>query len=136
MWALQGWRDKLAAGFTHSAAPSGDKLGTLLDPIADKLLVMGPHRCDFTEVLPAGHAAFVVVHEGTLNIGGHDVPGVGLAQLGDGDAVQFTAVGGPAKALLIAGRPLKEPVAWHGPFVMNTEAELMQAIDDYQAGRF
>lgn len=95
-----------------------------------------PEGATFTEVLPAGHAAFVVVHEGTLNIGGHDVPGVGLAQLGDGDAVQFTAVGGPAKALLIAGRPLKEPVAWHGPFVMNTEAELMQAIDDYQAGRF
>lgn len=95
-----------------------------------------PEGASFTEVLPAGHAAFVVVHEGSVNVGGHEVQGVGLAQLGDGDAVQFSAVGGPAKALLIAGRPLKEPVAWHGPFVMNTEAELMQAIDDYQAGRF
>jgi hypothetical protein len=76
------------------------------------------------------------VHDGVVAIGGHEVSGVGLAHLGDGDAVRLTAVGGPAKALLISGRPLKEPVAWHGPFVMNTTAELMQAIEDYQAGRF
>jgi redox-sensitive bicupin YhaK (pirin superfamily) len=86
--------------------------------------------------LPAGHAAFVVVHEGTVDVGGHEVQGVGLAHLGEGEAVRFRAVGGPAKALVIAGRPLNEPVAWHGPFVMNTTDEVMQAIDDYQAGRF
>jgi redox-sensitive bicupin YhaK (pirin superfamily) len=95
-----------------------------------------PAGATFDEALPPGHAAFVVVHEGTVAIGGHEVAGVGLAHLGDGDAVRFTAVGGSAKALLVAGRPLNEPVAWHGPFVMNTTAELMQAIEDYQAGRF
>jgi redox-sensitive bicupin YhaK (pirin superfamily) len=95
-----------------------------------------PAGAKFTETLPAGHAAFVVVHDGRVAIGGHEVAGVGLAQLGPGDAVQFEAVGGPARALVIAGRPLQEPVAWHGPFVMNTPDELMQAIDDYQAGRF
>ena len=76
------------------------------------------------------------MHEGTVDVGGHRVEGVGLAHLGDGDAVGFTAVDGPANALVIAGKPLREPVAWHGPFVMNTNEELMQAIDDYQAGRF
>jgi hypothetical protein len=95
-----------------------------------------PDGGTFTEPLPSGHAAFVVVHEGTVDIGGQAVEGVGLAQLGEGEAVQFRAVGEAAKALVIAGRPLNEPVAWHGPFVMNTTAELMQAIDDYQAGRF
>jgi redox-sensitive bicupin YhaK (pirin superfamily) len=95
-----------------------------------------PAGTTFTEPLPSGQVAFVVVHEGTVEIGGQRVEGVGLAQLGDGEAAQFRAVGGTAKALLIAGRPLNEPVAWHGPFVMNTTAELMQAIDDYQAGRF
>ena len=76
------------------------------------------------------------MHDGSIEAGGQRVDAVGLVQLGDGDAVQFSAVGGPARALLIAGRPLNEPVAWHGPFVMNTTAELMQAIDDFQAGRF
>jgi redox-sensitive bicupin YhaK (pirin superfamily) len=95
-----------------------------------------PSGASFMEPLPRGHAAFVVVHEGTVEVGGHHVQGVGLAQLGEGDAVRFSAAAGPAKALLVAGRPLNEPVAWHGPFVMNTNAELLQAIDDYQAGRF
>jgi redox-sensitive bicupin YhaK (pirin superfamily) len=95
-----------------------------------------PVGATFTERLPVGHAAFVVVHEGAVEIGGQTVAAVGLAQLGAGDAARFTAVGGPAKALLVAGQPLNEPVAWHGPFVMNTDEELMQAIDDFQAGRF
>lgn len=95
-----------------------------------------PEGASFTEPLPGGHAAFVVVHEGNVDIAGREVQGVSLAQLGAGDAVRFIAVGGPARALLVSGRPLNEPVAWHGPFVMNTTAELMQAIDDYQAGRF
>src|SRR5512137_375028 len=76
-----------------------------------------PAGATFSEALPPGHAAFVVVHEGTVNVGGHEVSGVGLAHLGDGEAVRLTAVGGTAKALLIAGRPLNEPVAGHGPFV-------------------
>ena len=80
-----------------------------------------PAGATFTEALPAGHAAFVVVHEGTLKIGGHDVEGVGLAQLGDGDAVRFSAADGAGKGARHCGRPLNEPVAWYGPFVMNTD---------------
>lgn len=128
-----GVRVKVVAGAT-ARGTAGPVTAAATD--ARYLDVEVPDGATFTEALPAGHAGFVVVHEGTVAFGGTQVTGVGLAQLGDGDAVEFTAVGGPAKALVIAGRPLREPVAWHGPFVMNTHAELIAAIDDFQTGRF
>jgi redox-sensitive bicupin YhaK (pirin superfamily) len=57
-----------------------------------------------------------------------------LAVFGDGDTVHFAA-GEHAQAMLLSGVPLREPVVQYGPFVMNTEREIMQAIEDYQAGR-
>ena len=58
-----------------------------------------------------------------------------IAVLSDGDTVSFSAPTG-ARLILVAGKPLREPVAKHGPFVMNTHAELVQAFEDFQAGRF
>jgi len=95
-----------------------------------------PAGADFVEPVSSDRAVLVVVHEGRVAIGDRVVEAVGLAELGAGDSVAFRAVDGPARALLIAGKPLNEPVAWHGPFVMNTYDELVQAVDDYQAGRF
>ena len=59
-----------------------------------------------------------------------------LAQLGAGDRLLAEADGGRAHLVVIAGRPLGEPVARYGPFVMNTREEIMQAFADFQAGRF
>lgn len=95
-----------------------------------------PQGSGLIERVPADRAALVVVHEGRLVIGDRTVEAVGLAELGNGDTVAMRAADGPARALLIAGKPLNEPVAWHGPFVMNTYPELVQAVEDYQAGRF
>ncbi|MHB9050411.1 MAG: pirin-like C-terminal cupin domain-containing protein, partial [Thiomonas delicata] len=50
--------------------------------------------------------------------------------------LRVQAASTPARFLVIAGKPLHEPVAHYGPFVMNTREELMQAVQDYQAGRF
>jgi quercetin 2,3-dioxygenase len=95
-----------------------------------------PQGAEFTEPVAADRAGFVVVHAGQVDVAGQVIEAVGLSQLGAGDTVRLRAVGGPARALLIAGKPLNEAVAWYGPFVMNTHAEIVQAIEDYQAGRF
>ena len=58
-----------------------------------------------------------------------------LANTAGSDGVRLQAAEAPTRALLIAGRPLGEPIAQYGPFVMNTEAELVQAVRDFQAGR-
>jgi quercetin 2,3-dioxygenase len=95
-----------------------------------------PPGTALNEALPPDHAAFVVVYEGSVEAGGQRLPALTLAQLGTGDAVELRALDGPARALLVSGRPLNEPVAWHGPFVMNTQEEIVQAVQDFQAGRF
>jgi redox-sensitive bicupin YhaK (pirin superfamily) len=95
-----------------------------------------PAGGEFVEPMPAGRAAIIVVHAGRVDIGGTALDAVGLAELGAGDTLRLAAIDGPASALVIAGQPLREPIAWYGPFVMNNEAELVQAVEDYQAGRF
>ncbi|HEY6612473.1 MAG TPA: pirin-like C-terminal cupin domain-containing protein, partial [Pseudomonas sp.] len=58
-----------------------------------------------------------------------------LARLGDGDSLHLTSAHG-ARVLLIAGRPLHEPIVQHGPFVMNTREQIEQALADFRSGRF
>jgi len=90
--------------------------------------------------LPEGHHAFAYAYEGGLSIGeGADARPVAsqeLAVLGGGNALRLTAGSTEARLILVAGRPLREPVMRHGPFVMNTRQELMQAFVDFQEGRF
>jgi len=92
----------------------------------------------FAQALPPRFNAFVYVYRGALEIGGTRVPSQRMAILknaADSDGVLLRAAE-PARALLIAGMPLGEPIAQHGPFVMNTRQELFQAVQDYQAGKF
>jgi redox-sensitive bicupin YhaK (pirin superfamily) len=90
----------------------------------------------FAQSLPARHNAFVYVYRGELRVGDTPVPTQRMAILrnaGDGVVLHADA---PARALLVAGQPLNEPIAQYGPFVMNTKEEIMQAVQDFQAGRF
>ncbi len=85
--------------------------------------------------VPAKHNVFLYVYRGELEVTGEVVPEHRMAILAnDGDTVNMHA-NQPSRVLLIAGRPLNEPIAQHGPFVMNTDEELQQAIADYQTGR-
>ena len=97
-----------------------------------------PLGASFTQALPGSHNAFVYVYRGGLRIGDTDVPVQRLAILGhdvDSDGVVLKAAAA-ARALLISGKPLDEPIAQHGPFVMNTKDEIFQAVRDYQSGKF
>jgi redox-sensitive bicupin YhaK (pirin superfamily) len=86
--------------------------------------------------LPADDSAFAYVFEGGAKIGGEQVARGELAVLGNGERVEFAAGPEGARLVLIAGRPLNEPVAKYGPFVMNTNDEIRQAVHDYQTGKF
>ena len=93
----------------------------------------------FTQNIPSSHNAFVYVYRGTLDVtsieGSETVPLQRMAILSNGgDGVQLHGQAG-TRALLITGQPLREPIAQYGPFVMNTREELMQAVEDFQAGR-
>jgi redox-sensitive bicupin YhaK (pirin superfamily) len=85
--------------------------------------------------LPPAYAAYPYVFEGKLRVEGREVQDGQLAVLGDGATVRLDAAEN-AQALLLAGVPLREPIAQYGPFVMNTAQEIEEAIDDYRAGRF
>jgi redox-sensitive bicupin YhaK (pirin superfamily) len=88
---------------------------------------------EVTLPLAADHRALVYVFEGALQVGGREVKDGQLAVLGAGDTVRLR--GGPGRALLLAGVPINEPVARYGPFVMNSEREILEAVRDFQSGR-
>ncbi len=100
-----------------------------------------PALGSFQQAIPAGHNAFCYVYQGSGRFGGTaDAPGKTLegpmlAVLGDGDHLNVSSEG-EVRFLLAAGKPLGEPVARGGPFVMNTPEEIEQAYRDYRAGTF
>jgi len=97
-----------------------------------------PPGRSFVHELPPGHNAFLYVYEGDVSVGADSPRGLprhSAGVLSGGDAVTVQAAAAGARFVLLAGRPLHEPVAQYGPFVMNTAAELEQAVRDYQTGR-
>lgn len=84
--------------------------------------------------IPSDHNVALYVFEGQAEVHARRIARSELAVLEGGDSVGFASAGG-AQLLLLAGRPLNEPIAWGGPFVMNTEAEIAQAWADFRAGK-
>jgi redox-sensitive bicupin YhaK (pirin superfamily) len=97
-----------------------------------------PAGASFEQALPAGHNAFFYVYRGEVLVDGKAVPAARMAILDNApgaDGVRIKAET-PSRLILIAGRPLNEPIAQYGPFVMNTNDEVFQAVEDFRAGRF
>src|SRR6185436_2299401 len=131
-----GVRVKIIAGSLDGATGPVQQPAT--DPIyMDIRLDAG---VEFALPVPAGHSAFVYVYEGSLAAGverdAATINAQELAVLGDGSEVRLAGRAPQTRAILVAGRPLREPVARYGPFVMNTREEIMQAFNDFQAGKF
>jgi redox-sensitive bicupin YhaK (pirin superfamily) len=94
-----------------------------------------PAGARFETPVAAGRNVFLYVVRGQVSVAGTTVPEWNLAALGEGETVAITAAS-DAVVLLGHALPIGEPVFSHGPFVMNTREEIVQAIQDYQAGKF
>jgi redox-sensitive bicupin YhaK (pirin superfamily) len=94
-----------------------------------------PAGAGYRLALQRGHNAFTYAYEGSARIGGKALPQQHAGILGEGDFVEIEAGPEDLRLILVAGKPIGEPVAQYGPFVMNTREEIEQALDDYRHGR-
>jgi quercetin 2,3-dioxygenase len=153
------YRDIAAAEIPALALPGGGEIrviagtatvGThrVTGPVntADRPLTTDPLYLDlhlpsgarFEHGIAPGYTAFAYAYEGEVTVGdgaaARVLPHQAAGVLGDGDTAVFTAGANGARLILLAGKPLREPIVQYGPFVMNTRDEIEQAIRDYQAG--
>ena len=126
---------RVLAGSSHGVAGAVERPDTA--PLY--LDIHLPAGTTFSSRLPATHNAFAYVYRGAARIAGTLVAARNMAILGneaEAGGVTVTADGDAARLILVAGKPLGEPVVQYGPFVMNSEEEIRQAINDFRAGRF
>ncbi len=125
---------QVIAGSTHGVDGAVQREGT--EPLY--LDIELPAGASIEQALPAGHNAFTYVFRGEAVVAGKGVPATRMAIFDNAEGADGVVIKAatPTRLLLIAGRPLKEPIAQYGPFVMNTQAELQQAVEDFRAGRF
>ncbi|TCK16937.1 hypothetical protein DFR30_0156 [Thiogranum longum] len=117
--------------------------GAVIQPLTEALYldIRVPAGQQFVESLPSSHNAFIYMIEGQTNVADENGQATQLVRddlcvLGEGDAIKLNTGKSEARFLLVAGKPLGEPVARGGPFVMNTRSEVQQAFEDYEQGKF
>ncbi|MBX3192823.1 MAG: pirin family protein [Labilithrix sp.] len=151
-----GYRDLQPADIPTASLPGGvtarvvaGRVGDVVGPIDDAratepvfVELQLPADAEVDLALPRGHEVFVYPFDGGVEVGDAEKAQAlargelaVLTNAGE-ERVRIKARGGEARALVIAGKPLREPIAQHGPFVMNTVDELRQAVEDFQDGKF
>lgn len=111
--------------------------GPIRDPNTDVVyfdVTLEPDR-DFTQPLAPDFSAFIYVFEGDATTGDTRLPRHSLAVLAGGESVDIRAGNAGARFILVAGRPLKEPIVQYGPFVMTSREEIERAFYDYSNNR-
>jgi redox-sensitive bicupin YhaK (pirin superfamily) len=130
----QGVKVRVIAGSSNGVEGAVTRVVT--DPLY--LDIHLPAGAEFSTALPATHNAFIYVYRGTAMIDGVQVAsrrmGI-LNNMPEADGVTLSATG-DTRLILIAGKPLNEPIVQYGPFVMNTQHEIHQALSDYNNGHF
>lgn len=135
-----GARVKVIAGKLQAdgRTVAGPIQGGATDPLY--LDVTLPGGCTLRQPVNADYHALIYVYEGNVAVGSEeasrplDTHNAGI--VGKGNTIEVKAGGEGARFLVLAGKPLNEPIAQYGPFVMNTSEEIEQAIIDYQSGKF
>jgi len=134
-----GGRVKVIAGTLKldGQATAGPIQGITTDPLYFDVEL--PAGVSFVHAIPPGYHAFVYPFEGTVEIGPaekrRELKTHSAGVLSDGDTVELTGGKQGGRVILLAAKPLLEPVVQYGPFVMNTREEVEQAVRDYQSGK-
>ena len=132
----EGARVRVIAGEAMDGRTVGPVTGLAVAPkFVDVVL---PAGAAFRELIPRGHTAFAYLDAGAVRFGPDDrvVRAPALVVFGDGELVEATAGEDGGRFLLAAARPLHEPIARYGPFVMNMRAEIEQTLDELRSGKF
>ncbi|HEX5363789.1 MAG TPA: pirin family protein [Gallionella sp.] len=95
-----------------------------------------PAGTGFSTAIPASHNAFIYVYRGAVKVGGVQVDSQRMGILSNSADGLSLSASGDARLILVAGKPLNEPIVQYGPFVMNSQEEIRQALDDFRAGHF
>ncbi|MBT9456352.1 MAG: pirin family protein [Burkholderiaceae bacterium] len=128
----EGVTGRVIAGESHGVTGAVQRDGT--EPLyLDLHLEPG---ASFEQALPAEHNAFIYVYRGGVTVGDTEVAPQRMAILkNSGDGLRLQAGAEPTRVLLIAGKPLNEPIVQYGPFVMNSKEQIYQAVQDFNAGK-
>ncbi|MYN04636.1 pirin family protein [Pseudoduganella sp. DS3] len=96
-----------------------------------------PAGAGFSQAIRQGHNAFIYVYRGEVVVDGKAVPAQSMAILANNEGADGVSVkaGPDSRFILLSGKPLNEPIVQYGPFVMNSQAEIFQAVEDFRAGR-
>ena len=131
-----GFSRKKSKRIEHSDGGAKDEKNHNVDPIYFHIVLN--ERKEFNCDVPAGHNSFIYLLKGELKIGNNKhnkTADSNLILLERGTKLKVTA-SKKSEFLFIAGKPIGEPIARGGPFVMNTKAEILEAIQDYNNGTF